>query len=294
MGENAVFRLDRGEAPALCLRLHRADGHDQAEVESELRWMAALIEDTDLCLPAPHPTLVTRTGDADWPLASMMQWLEGTPLPSPPDVATQRVIGAALAKLHQHACAWTPPAGFSRPRFQADRTLGQSMALDLDRVAQVLPAPAGEALRPRWAEAVDLLAALPCAPPSGGLCHADLQPGNLLRAPSGLGLLDFDDALFAPFAYDLVTAAASWLRLAPGSPPIAAQLGPLLQGYAAHRAPPPLAPEVLHACALSRALGVTSWAWSRAVGASADWEALRAALCGLLEPEMNKLVVQPI
>jgi Ser/Thr protein kinase RdoA (MazF antagonist) len=58
LSENATYRIDDpGTGRSGILRVHRADYHDRAAIESELDWMASLGTDTDISTPSVVPTL---------------------------------------------------------------------------------------------------------------------------------------------------------------------------------------------------------------------------------------------
>ncbi len=284
LGENAVFRVDEVSGAVACVRLHRAAGHPRAAIESELRWLDALARDTPLCVPRPRRAVdgarVVAVPDPDgvWRWGSLLDWIEGQPWDPHPDADAQRQIGWALGHLHRHT-AGLGRDDFARRVFRPDRALGQSAAVDFAGIEHRLGPARGAALRVTFERARRVLDPLPCAPPHGGLCHGDLRPANLIARAGGPGIIDFDDALFAPFAWDIVTAACAWLD--PRRPP-SAQLGPLLDGYRAVRTPPPLSDAIVDACAFARHLGVLSWSLGPAAPAvSAAVERAAEALTAL-------------
>jgi Ser/Thr protein kinase RdoA (MazF antagonist) len=64
-----------------------------------------------------------------------------------------------------------------------------------------------------------------------GLIHADLHFGNLLLTSRGLGVIDFDDAAFGWFVYDLAVA----LMEHQADPDFPALTAALLRGYRSER-----------------------------------------------------------
>ena len=120
-----------------------------------------------------------------------------------------RVLGAVSARMHAHARAWKPPAGFDRPPWDYERTLGagghwgrwqdglgmgpEELAL-LERLDADDPRrgsrPTGRA-RERF-----------------GLVHADIRLANLLVDDGHVRVIDFDDSGFAWFMYDFATTVS--------------------------------------------------------------------------------------
>ncbi len=238
--ENAVFRVDTTQGPH-ALRLHRVGYHTPAALQSELDVMAML---------AGHGMLVPRpmacaTGGLMVPLggrhASLLSWLPGQPmgrsgqplaLAGRDRAALFAAIGAQMARLHALADAWTPPAGFTRPRWDRDGLLGDApfwggfwdqgdpadralLTRVRDRARQVLDGAGG----------MDF-----------GLIHADLVNENVLVNGSDVHFIDFDDMGFGFRLFDLATT----LYKALDEPDFDDLQAALLAGYATRRAVPDL------------------------------------------------------
>ena len=67
LSENATYLVDDGDP--LVLRVHRADYHSLDAVRSELAWMAALREQTDVVTPQLIPARYRKQAD-DWMIAA--------------------------------------------------------------------------------------------------------------------------------------------------------------------------------------------------------------------------------
>ena len=104
--ENIVYRVTTAHGE-YALRQHRRGYRTDAELISELAWMAAL-DGAGLTVPAPMPckdgALLTTVQGTQF---SMLTWLpgrqlgaHGTPLDLPDPRATLHALGAAMAKLH--------------------------------------------------------------------------------------------------------------------------------------------------------------------------------------------------
>jgi len=234
--ENSVYRIETPDGPC-ALRLHRPGLRSLAELRSELDWMAALAQG-GLPVPVPQPTLdgalcVTRNGV----VADMLSWIDGTPmgvdgrlalLDDPP--GAYRALGAEMARLHDLCDAWTPPAGFTRPAWDADGLVGPAPLWGRFWENPLL-SPAGRNLLAAARDlARDQLTAR-AGTMDFGLIHADLVPENVILTAQGPAMIDFDDGGWGARAFDLATAANRALRAETPAPLI----GALIEGYTATR-----------------------------------------------------------
>lgn len=212
--ENVVFRV-RAPGGDVALRFHRPGYRDEAELTSELQWMAALAQG-GLRVPVPvtdrSGVLIQRQGDY---LVDVLEWLPGRPLGRAGElkgIADReefcRGLGRVMARLHGISDEWSRPMGFGRPAWDRAGLLGgtplwgrfwenpglsaQERALFFEareRAGRVLEAIEGSA--------------------DYGLIHADLISENMLfddaRAQDGVALIDFDDGGFGFRDFELAT-----------------------------------------------------------------------------------------
>lgn len=245
--ENVTFRVtDARDGSALVLRLHRPWYHDIAELRSEHEWTRALVQ-AGIAAPEPLPTTdgaafaqvaVAATGEQRW--AGLARWVEGEMLAdivareTDPAVAAGHFakLGAVMARMHDQATGWTPPAGFKRHALDEDGLMG--------------PAPFWG---PFWDHAIfspeernlmlatrdRLRAALVRygkAPQRYSLIHADLHPKNVVIGAGSAAVIDFDDAGFGWHLYDLAVALVAYER----HPDFAAFRDACIAGYRSERA----------------------------------------------------------
>jgi len=138
--ENTTFRVEAFEADPevawptpgcrarFLLRVHRPQRHGRsvdtvAAIRSELLWLTALRADTDLLVPEP---LLTRGGDVTVTVSSaavpetrtcsVLRWMDGSRHTAAPRPRHVRMIGAAMAGLHNHADEWSPGRGSASAR----------------------------------------------------------------------------------------------------------------------------------------------------------------------------------
>jgi len=217
VSENHTYRVeDPASANGYALRVHREGYRTARQIESELQWVDALREDgaVDTCVPVPAPTgerVVSVSVDGlGTRNVVLWEWLPGSE-PDPEGDAVLdgfRVLGAVSARMHAHARAWQPPAGFDRPAWDYDHTLGAAGhwgrwqdGLGIGREEMALLGRLDETIRAR-------LEAYGQGPGRFGLVHADIRLANLLVDAGDVRVIDFDDSGFTWFMYDFATTVS--------------------------------------------------------------------------------------
>lgn len=266
--ENAVYRADLADGRRAALRLHRPGYQTDAAIEAELWWCTALAR---AGFPAPAP-IAARDGGHLAPAgdrrASLVTWCPGTPVGSAgtPLVGTPAeqaalftAIGALIADLHRTTDTLTLPAGFTRPRWDAEGLLGEAPLWGRFWINPALSDPESALLRQARTQArADLAALGPGA--DFGLIHADVLRENLLRDSARLWLIDFDDCGFGFRLYDLGTALSQSLE----EPQLQRLADALLTAYGRTRPLPADAARRLTLFTLLRTLASCGWIASRA------------------------------
>ena len=256
--ENVVYRVQTTLGPH-ALRLHRPGYHTTDALRSELDWMA-MLAGQGVLVPRPMPSrdgeLLVRVGDRH---ASLLSWLPGHPMGRSGQplalTGTARTdlftaIGAQMARLHALTDRWSPPPGFTRPRWDRDGLVGDApfwgrfwegddSALLIqvrDRAREMLVTP----------------------PHDTGLIHADLVNENVLVDGPHVHFIDFDDSGFGYRVFDLATT----LYKAADEPDLPVLQQALLAGYATQRPLPDL--ELLPLFIVLRSVTYLGWIASRA------------------------------
>jgi Ser/Thr protein kinase RdoA (MazF antagonist) len=277
---NTTFRVDTATGRYV-LRLNRI-GHDERTIASEMAWLTALAEDTDLGVPVPvaarDGSLVVSESVAGVPgprLGVLLRWQEGRFVDRrlmPRHLAS---VGDLLGQLQRHAQGWTPPRGFARPRVDVLTTAARraSAAGPAEQATQgVHPTPDDEAAalalvarllgdgdRRVLAEAFRFTrrstAALAKASSARGLIHGDLHYENSLFHDGRALAIDFDDCGWGPYLYDLAVP----LSELEGRSNYEALRDALLDGYARHRALPDAYDHHLRALMILRRVQLVMW-----------------------------------
>ncbi len=237
--ENTTFRHDGADGRHL-VRVHRPQRHGRgvdsvAAIRSEIAWLQAISQDTDLAVPQPvaardgAPTVTVTVADKTR-VCSVLRWMDGRIHEASPRPVHLAKLGDVMARLHIHADRWRPPTGFVRIRWDHDALFGNSMVYGETPAAEcwdLLPGPVRARFRAVKNRMVDLIPGADDA----GLIHADLHLGNALFHRGAVKLIDFDDCGTGPRLYDV--AVALWaLRDRPDYPTFR---DALLTGYRTRR-----------------------------------------------------------
>ncbi len=265
--ENHIFRV-RSEKGEFALRLHRPGYRTNAQLASELDWMAATAKG-GISVPAPLPVKSGGfLGIADGKQVDILRWLPGQTLTSAMAsktanrIALIRSIGKAAARFHIVCDNWNPPESFERPDWGAEGLVGEQPVWG--RFWEN-PNLSGEDARLfehfRRIAAQDLSDRYPDL--NYGLIHADLLGENVLTDGNNIHLIDFDDGGWGYRLFELSTALIRHLD----APDYADLKGALFAGYRSVR---PLDTGAFDLMLALRACTYVGWIAERAALADAQ------------------------
>ncbi len=210
MSENATFLLENGERVGV-LRVYRQDYQSTAAVRSELAWIDAVRADGIVRTPA---VLRTRDGEpVQWitvdgitRACAVFEYVEGQQ-PTPDDRQTYHLVGGIAAALHIHAEQWERPEWFTRTKWDVEGILGEGAPWGQWTDGPGLDGDGMALLRRADAQVRSRLDNYPASAPVAGLVHCDLRSANLLKdATGGVWVIDFDDAGFSWYLWDLCSS----------------------------------------------------------------------------------------
>lgn len=212
--ENKVYRVDH-DGRSYALRLHRPGYCSDAELRSELQWMAA-VGAGGLNVPAPVPS---RTGAllhvVDGIAVDVLDWLNGqpigktgVPLACDDRPGLFRAIGTEMARLHEISDLWQRPEGFVRRSWDREGLLGDAPVWGRFWDNPTL-SPEDRALLLHFRKVANEALATLDGQLDFGLIHADLVRENIMVDGDKVQLIDFDDS---GFGYRLLDIATTLLR----------------------------------------------------------------------------------
>lgn len=268
--ENAVFSVT-DEASRYALRVHRAGYHTDAQLLSELQWIAALDSEalrTPQILPTADGGSFARVSAPSVPeerQVDLLEWFDGEPLGSveggvvEDPATTFRQVGELMARLHNHSEHWQRPDGFDRHAWDEEGILGDGALWGRYWELAALTRPQVDLLHRAADGARSDLTKLGRGADRYGLIHADFLPENLLRGADGICVIDFDDGGFGWHLFDVATA----LFFQAGEENFDEIAGALVAGYRSQRELPDDHLELLPLFLLLRGFTYLGWAHTR-------------------------------
>ncbi|MEM9632856.1 MAG: homoserine kinase [Pseudomonadota bacterium] len=259
--ENRVFKVIAKDG-SFALRIHRKGLRTDAELQSELSWMAELSR-AGLSVPRPiasaNGSLFHRVDDYQ---IDVLTWLTGAPLGKTSEPLTHpdrpgvfRQIGQTLAQLHRISDAWSPPDGFVRASWNRQGLVGSDPLWGSFWENPELTAAERQSLRAFRETSHEDLERLEVKL-DYGLIHADAVRENIMVDGVSLHLIDFDDSGYGFRLFDVATALLKNM----GEPDYPELKDALLQGYQAFR---PLNVTALDLFLALRAVTYVGWNISR-------------------------------
>lgn len=224
ISENATYLArDAHSGASLVLRMQRPHYHSDAEIKSELDWVAAL-RSSGLV----HTAEPISTKDGQWVYKvedgdivhriTAFSFVSGSEPQLSDDLADwYRILGATTARLHQHSRSWLQPDSFVRKHWNFATLIGETPHWGDWRLGQGLNADDIALL-----EQVQNVIERRCqaygeSPQRYGLVHCDMRLANLLVDGDSLCVVDFDDCGFSWFLYDFA-ACISFIEHEPCVP----------------------------------------------------------------------------
>ena len=235
--ENKVFLVSDPERPekhVIRVNSGRLSYHTPPSVASEMMWLIALRQDTDITVPevmrARDGSLVQTISAADMDKprhAVVYSFLPGTEPPEDQLIPGFERLGEISARMHLHARDWTPPADFERHTWHPDEIFDDRLnwgpwqsGVGVEGETLRLLSTLEDAVRKRAEN-------LPKGRDYYGLIHADLRLANLLVDGDDTAIIDFDDCGYGWYLFDLASAL-SFLEERPDVPEL---INCWLKGY---------------------------------------------------------------
>jgi Ser/Thr protein kinase RdoA (MazF antagonist) len=223
--DNTTFRVDSATGERYVLRIHRPSRKTVAEVRSEMMWLAALRQETNLVAPQPVPTrdgdlVIVRSvaGVPEPRMCVLLRWVPGRFVDDGLTPAHLERVGKFMARLHLSAAQFGPPDGFVRGRL--DNLYGKPSGISEALARQQVDNPDDEATTIRLvtevcspedgAQVERLIKKIRAAqrvvgqgPDTFGLIHGDLHQENYLFHQGQVRAIDFDDCGYGYHLYDM-------------------------------------------------------------------------------------------
>jgi Ser/Thr protein kinase RdoA (MazF antagonist) len=201
-------------------RIHRPISTLQGDVwqrsqviESELLWLAALHNDTEVVVQEPVRNLQNRwvtqvladeTGQVFY--CSLLHWIDGNILNGQRTPEQAHQLGLLLARLHQHSSQWQLPENFVRPAYDQNRLQAALLALYPAVLQELISAEDYKTLEVAACQVQGMIETLGQKRNVWGLIHADLHEGNYLLHNEEFRPIDFARCGFGYYLYDIASS----------------------------------------------------------------------------------------
>ena len=222
--ENTVFKVEDKDGNEYALRVHRKGYHDLDELNSEHNWTSCL-SNAGLSVPEAVPTAngeayatVFFNDSDEFRYVGLVKWMEGTILDNLILELKEKEVGdlynslgRVVAKFHQVTMNWDVPEDFKRHSFDIEGFVGNEPFWGRFWEAKNASDDERDKLSLIRKNIENSLSKLPRDISSFGMIHADMHSQNVLIQEDKLSVIDFDDAGFGWYGFDL--AVAVWDRL---------------------------------------------------------------------------------
>ena len=249
------------------LRIHLPGTAHEASIQSELRWLIALHQDTSLKIPRP---ICTTTGDlvhivmlADCPdplYCVLFGWIDARFLHTSeqdPQMAWQ--VGQFTATLHQHSQHFSVTASLVPRRLDAANLVDWDTIYRLRKANTLFTDEHLTVFQAVFEQIQQVFQELGQSATTFGLIHADLIWKNYFFHAEGVGALDFDSCGWGYYLYDLAPTLLGY-RDEPAYP---ALRDALLTGYRSVRTLPSHVENYLNPLIAARHLVSCCWLANR-------------------------------
>ena len=198
--------------------MHEPGYQSDAAIQSELEWLDALCQDTDLVVPEPQRALdgalfieAQISGIPQPRRCSLLRWVTGRMIKDGIRPNHYRTLGRLMAGLHDHSANWQHSTDFTRPRYDWDGLYGDNDFVKASASEAWAQIP-DQYLQPFESvvyQVKDVMAEFGQDVDAFGLIHADIGIGaNVLFGGSPLEArpIDFDDCAFGYWMFNIGVA----------------------------------------------------------------------------------------
>ncbi|MEM7347389.1 MAG: phosphotransferase [Chloroflexota bacterium] len=216
---NATLRVETADNQQFALRIHKPGIRRLIEIQSELSWLRALSEETNLVIPEiinaeEGNRIVTLEKEEEHPIyhCVLFRWIRGRHIWRKPPIDLAHKLGRVMGCLHAHADTFDPPTPFSQKRQGQVWSLGKPAALFPDEGNSYVSL-ARQTLSRRGSEKIQsYLDTLYETPKKLRFLHGDLHWQNVKLYQGALNIFDFDDAIWCHPAQDIAVPFRSMQR----------------------------------------------------------------------------------
>ncbi|WP_310831401.1 phosphotransferase enzyme family protein [Paenibacillus pedocola] len=219
--DSVTFRVNSShENSGYLLKLHYSDSANRTKdvIESELHWLEALSNDTDLIVPAPvrngdHELItVISYGTEESLNVTCYRWVDGEVLDREPTVQEVSKLALLMSALHQHSMQWEIPEGFVRPVYHVESLMSSLAQLHKQISSGLLTDEQFTLLESTARRITEVIGQQPLTPEHWGIIHSDLHESNYVFHHQDPRPIDFSACGYGFYLFDI---AETFLHLLP-------------------------------------------------------------------------------
>jgi len=223
---NTTFRVDLANGERYVLRIHHPSLRTVETVQSEMMWLAAVRQETELVVPGP---ILTHDGDLltvinveevpESRICVLFRWIPGRFLDDRLTPSHLKSVGAFMARLQLHGAQFRPPDGFVCGRLdnlteRARRAAGKAfLRQQIDNpddetaairlITEICSPEDGRRVAALIRRVREVQHIVGQKPETFGLIHGDLHQDNYFFHQGQVRAIDFDDCGYDYYLYDL-------------------------------------------------------------------------------------------
>lgn len=237
---NTIFRIDTQDGQKYVLRINFPNERSPIDIQSEMLWLDALSNETDI--PVTHPVrtkdgklmvTIETEGVPEPRHCAVFHWVNGRTY-SKPTLPTITKIGAVMAQLQNHADTFNPPTPFCKKRYNNAWNFGKPTRIYSTEKDDIFTEEIRAIIKSAISKIQAYLDKLYQDPTDMRFLHADLHAWNVKLHQGHIQVLDFDDTMWCYPIQD-IGISLYYLEREPNAPQVRAAFK---QGYTAHRAWP--------------------------------------------------------
>jgi Ser/Thr protein kinase RdoA (MazF antagonist) len=217
---NTIFRVSSTGGNDFVLRMTAPKScHGADEIRSEVAWLHAISQDTDIGVPAPVARVDGETvsevaipGEANPLCCAVYRWVPGVMLDDRLTEANVRRLGELMGRLHDHAAGFTPSPGFRIRVFDsvfpyaAEGFAGREpIVLFNDGATAPLTGKQRSVFRAAYQRVAEEIEGLMNKEDALRVIHNDLHVWNVKVDRDKLYALDFEDMMWGTPQQDIAT-----------------------------------------------------------------------------------------
>jgi len=213
MFTNAMFRLRTKSGESYIMRVCQPEWRTKTDLISEIAWLQALSQDTNIRAPEPK---ATRTGDfivesttdgvPEVRRCVVMSWIPGALLETRLNEENLQKMGVLFARLHEHGAAFIPPNNFTKRKMDSIYARGEPDLLFSDASHDAFTPTTRTILEQTDQKVKEAFAQLYNDPQGLQIIHNDLHHENIKIYRGQLYPFDFEDTIWGYPVQDIAMA----------------------------------------------------------------------------------------